>query len=111
MNNLPHAVQRYLYFFWKDCPAAAITLLIREVIPAALRDPSSSATDIRLRDSNNWQWYQSVSTLTRQRFHKLVSVTVRAARGYRVALTAGGNPIRRKSKSGPHGSYTVQLPI
>ena len=104
MLNLPRDTQWYLRCFWRDCPSEAIDLLNLEVIPAAQQDPSQSATDIILHNSASWLWYQSVPIRTQQRFHKLVGVTVRAARGYRVARTAGGYAAGR-GPCGHHGGY------
>jgi hypothetical protein len=103
-----NSVERYLKYFWRDCPAEALELLRRHVVPAALNDPSSYATDLILRNAPHWGWYGEQQKSTQQRFHKLVGHCVRASRGFVVVRTADGRPMTRPSPLGPHASFTVQ---
>jgi hypothetical protein len=94
-------VGRYVGLFWRNCPQQALDLLIDQVIPGALRDPSPNATDAILRHAPEWSWYRDQPIAVRKRFHKLAGHCVRAAREY--------VPVRQeKSKFGPHRTFTVQ---
>jgi hypothetical protein len=101
-------VGRYLSLFWRDCPTEALDILNRYVIPAARQDPSSDATDIIVHNLPGWGWYRAQRRATRQRFHCLVGHCIRSARQYDVVRDRSGRPLKRRSRIGPHATFTVQ---
>ncbi len=100
----------YIRRFWRNCPREVLELMDTHVVPAALRNAATSATDTILLDLQSSTLYKAATPSDRRRLHCLTGHVVRVARDFVVERTPSGRPKRLRSRRGPHSSFTVQRP-
>jgi len=100
----------WLRRFWPDCPQEVVDRIDDYVLQIATESSSPHATDEILPDACNFSWYKEALLADQQQFHKLVGHFVRVARDYEVARTPSGRPRKLPSESGPHQTFTEQVP-